>query len=233
MDPKKLFEETRALLSGMQLSLNIGTLEDVPEPFKSSIVNLKKELDAALLKMAPTDQVPAALDASYSLNYLMSASKRMAEMVEESIKSLNTLREQLSTKTAALNALDSRVTSGDLVEKTAVEKAVADHRKLVAARRSELATNGLPVPMTDDVLVGDDAAWQTRLSTAKQRKDKLSGLALNAAPDRVATLLFGDATAFDIVASSLPPKADPAAAGDGTGNGDAGSGNTKRRLTGL
>lgn len=232
MDPKELFNLTRALLSGMQVSLNIGTLEDVPEPFRSSIVNLKKELDTALLKMAPTDQVPAAIDASYSLNYLMSASKRMAEMVEESIKSLNSLREQLSAKTTALNELDGKVKSGELVEKAAVDKALGDYRKMVADRRAELATNGLPVPMTDDVLLGDDAAWKARLATAKTRKTRLEGLSLNAAPDRVASLIFGGEVAFDIVATSLPPKANPAAAGDGTGDPDPAAG-TKRRFTGL
>lgn len=169
-----------------QQSFYAGILDKVPEAFRAELQKLKDGIDAKLAALAaqPTDQVPAAQEAACGLEHMAMSLSWMQEMYDSATKGLADLMERLAPKEQALHALESRITSGELVEKTAadaalqaaVDAAVKQERDafaLLTSRRQMLASASLPIPSGDAVLSGDDAAFEARRKTAKERHEKL------------------------------------------------------------
>lgn len=235
MNPKQLLTAILAYFQTAKSALNID-LAGVPDEMKALITRLKTDMDAALAALPPIDQVPAALEASQALNWISDTVRRMQEFSASMMEGVTKLRNDLVLKATALNALETRVTNGELVESTEVQRQMAEYRKLSALRRQEMQTCGLPVPVMDDILQGTDDEWKQKITEAKGRREKLATRDHQANDAQMHRLLFGDQTAFEVVIQSLPAKRDPllgnggaqAAAEGGAGSASGSSGTPPR-----
>lgn len=229
LDPQALLKNQRAFFTTAQSAFHGLNLEELPEPIRGTITKIKTEIDAALSALPPTDQVPAALDASSGLHWLVDSLRRVNEMAAETLASLDKMSRELTAKASALHGLETRVSSGELVEKAKVAEAVAAHSATMKSRRAELALAGLPVPVEDEVLAGGDEQWKARVATAKDRQAKLAERRAATTPTQLQSLLYGDTTLFEVVLANLPPKADPVAGGGAAGA----SGDKPPRMRGI
>ena len=96
--------------------------------------------------------------------------------------------------------VDAKVTAGEFIKKTdhaaAIEVATKAGRdaavaemKVISTRRIALASANLPTPADDNVLAGDEAAYQAKADRAKARADKLKPFSLSS--NTVAELAWG------------------------------------------
>lgn len=152
-----------------------GIMDKLPEALKPDFKRLKDDIDEQLRKLAPTDQVPAALDASYALQSLSSTLERVNEYATGLIKKVRDMTETLATQTSALQGFNDRVTSGELVTKATATELCGTARKealdsmkptILAMRKQQVELAGLPMP-TDELLGSDEPVFAARFGEAK------------------------------------------------------------------
>lgn len=209
MDPKELAAQQRKFLTDCQTIFAGISVEGLPEQLGKMLSELKASIDTALAKMGLTDSVPAALDAGYVLRMMAERFREVSEMAGAATRSLNGATKELVEARSAVKAFEDRVKSGELVEKAAVEKAVADYRATMTSRRTEMAACGLPVPVDDTLLAGDDEGWKKRVGDAKGRHERLTKAGVKGDTDRVQRLCFGDPDAFELVMANIKPEPEP------------------------
>ena len=235
-NPATALRANKELFTGMQTVL-CGMLEGVPEQFKPGLTALKDKVDKALVALAgqPTDQVPAAQMAGYSIQQLCESLKWMKELYDSSLTSLGKLMADLAPKEVALHGWETRLANGELIEKAAAEtalkaatqkaaeEAVAGERARVAllgTRRTQLASAKLPLP-EETLLEGTDEAFTALQTTAQTRLAALEKAGISTQLNdgaALAGLLYGPETQFTAVVNlvgSLAPKqpAEPLAGG--------------------
>jgi hypothetical protein len=188
----------------------IASIEEfLEEPLKSKFLSVKKQINTMLAALPPTDQAPAAMQSNAILSTLLNVLSFAQSMMSDLTSATKSSREALNSTRAGMtaeidNAIKAKRTSKELFDKTeldatvaeAVKTAVAAERKTweveikqVSDRRSALTTAGLPVPK-DERLKGDDATFAAAQTKAKERIDKVNGLKVTVAPERLLTLAW-------------------------------------------
>jgi hypothetical protein len=183
----------RAFASGM--STEIASLVDsLPEPFKGQFLEIKGQVNQMLASLQPTDQVPAAQDSNYALRSLFYALQTAQSMIAQLGATAKNVGKELATTRASIpeetkKAIDAQIASGALFDKEGAAKLANDaaaaakalfktEAKAISDRRTSLASASIPVP-SDDVLVGDEAAYNAKFATAKARFEKLKAFSLS------------------------------------------------------
>lgn len=222
MDPK--FNALLDRLLDFKTSFNAMSMEGLPEALSSRIIDLKKAINEGLKDLPPLDQIPAALDAARSIEWLQTQlanvtawSSKLMESLEQTVGKLK----EASVSATALNALNARVASGELVEAASLENKVADgvksYAELMKTRRLALCSASIPLPMDDTFLAGTDAEWDARLADARRRvglfADKKVPLPTDAS--KYAVILFGPPESFAAVEAVLDVKSGAAAPAGG------------------
>jgi len=194
-----------------------SAVDDLDEPLKSKFNSVKEAINKALAGLPESDKVPAALDANYVLRSLLSTFSLAQEMMATMQGKLKSAEGKASTAMASItteveNAVNDKIAKGELLTKAdhdaAVTKAGEDAKasliagqKLVADRRTALASAKLPVP-GEDVLSADDEAFKAKETEAKARIDKLAPFNLPA--ERLTLLAWNtDQAVFDTVVATL------------------------------
>ena len=158
-----------------------GLTDRLPEALRADVMAIKDRLNAALEKLPPIDQVPAAQEAGWALNCFTDSVVRMQDYAADLQTQLSKLVSNLEAKTTALNGLEGKVTAGELLTKEkateACELARAEGAKgvlveVVASRKSALELAGLPVP-SDEVLGLPGTDYEKRLVEARANVAKL------------------------------------------------------------
>lgn len=209
MDPKELAAQQRKFLTDCQTIFAGISVDGLPEQLGKMLGELKASIDSALAKMGLTDSVPAALDAGYVLRMMAERFREVSEMAGAATKSLNGATKELVEARAGLKAFEDRIKSGELVEKPTVEKAVSEYATRMAGRRTEMAACGLPLPVDDTLLAGDDDGWKKRMGEAKERHERLAKAGVKGDTARVQRLCFGDPDAFELVMANIKPEPEP------------------------
>ena len=206
------------------ISLNAMTL---PEALKPAVHSLTTEINALMAKMPPLQAHKAGTDANYAVNALHSAISCCQEAMDSAMKMVGKMSADctaaMSLKETAVNGLvatgiaagvDAEVkkliSEGKLFDKVTVDGLVATAK----GQGRELALNGLtvlnnrkkkitedlklPLPESDAILEGDDAAFNALTATAKTRLDTLAtnGLTISRVPDLVRRMIY--AADFDL-----------------------------------
>jgi hypothetical protein len=212
-NPASVVNAVREFLTETQ-TVFMGMIDKVPDALKDQVKELRSKLDAALTQLAskPTEQVPAALDASYMIRSCENTLNYMAEVMTETLGSLNKLVAEYGPKQAALTALHGRIEKKELVESTdadkarkdavdAAVKAERDRAKLLSERRTILAKADLPLPLEDAALEGEptvfDALKTKTASRFKQLKEIGQLTACNA--EDLSKLVYGPDESFNVV----------------------------------
>ncbi len=177
---KDFFGETEAFFGSMASS------DAVPEAFRSQFDSLKQGVNATLrqLSSVPTDQVPAAMQASYALDHMAFCITSLREMYEGAVTRLKGMIDDLSPKAQLAQQLNGRIEKGELLAdeplqkriNAEVDQALQEERArltLLGQRRQLLASANLPVPADDKVLEGDEKAFEGCKTTATNRLKKL------------------------------------------------------------
>lgn len=222
----------REILTDTQ-SAYLGIMDKLPEAFQAQVKALKEKIDTALTSLAskPTEQVPAALDASAALNHMAYTLNYMNEMFSGTMEALNKMLADYTPKVTALQSLQGRIEKKELLEATEVEtrvnqakdeavKSERERQKLLNTRRTVLAKADVPLPLEDTPLDGDDKAFEATKTKASDRAKKLTALGLMSAmnSEDISRLVWGDDTIFNTavaVAERTPgkPQAEPLAGG--------------------
>jgi len=222
-----------------------GILDKLPEAMRPDFLKLKNDLNEQLSKLAPTDQVPAALDASYALSSFANAMERMQEYATAMTNRLAGMTTKLSETNGSLDALNKKVTDGLLITKEAAtelcSKAKTDaldsiKPTIVAMRKQVVELAGLPMP-ADDVLALADAEFTPRFDAAKANIGALSKRGLKVGGKGAAivkdmawlgtTEFNGKLTSYEDVLGKERPTADPLLGG-GAGETEATKGSKAR-----
>ncbi len=208
MDPKTiLITAAVASLGELRTSLQGLDLTGIPAPLAAQVKEMKDALDASLAKLAPTDAVPAALDASYALNSLAHTLRRVTEFAESTMSQLRAMAQKLEPQSLALNELKGRVDRGDLLEVAEVERRVQVGIARLDGRRAELVKLGLPTPPMH-VLLGSDEVFALTSKEAQRRLGEVSGRCLPEKEEARVALFYGTGEVFDVLRDVLP-KASP------------------------
>lgn len=152
-----------------------GIMDKLPEAMRPDFKKLYDDLNGQLKKLAPTDQVPAALDASYALQSFCNAMERMQEYAMQATQRLATMAQDITAKTTALQGWEKKVTDGLLLTKEAATELCGLARKetsdafkpqLLAMRKQQVELAKLPMP-TDELLGLDDKEFTPLFEAAK------------------------------------------------------------------
>lgn len=191
----------------------MGKADAIPDAFRAQYTSLKDGVNNVLkqLSSVPTDQVPAAMEASYALNHMAYCLSSIKEMYENAVTGLNKMISELTPKAQLAQQLSGQIERDELLGgekltnriKEAADKARTEERDrmiILGKRRQLLASANLPVPADDTVLEGEDKVFTDRQSTATNRLKKLGEVgidtqALNAA--HLATLVYGPEDGFN------------------------------------
>lgn len=255
--PQTLLAGVRGLFTEQQEAfhsiLNAEVMKKLPEEFRAQLAKLKETVDSQLTAMAdrPTDQVPAANDASWAIQHMAHALAYMQELSTAVTARMNELMSKYGGVSEQAAAYENRLQKGELLElpavqekiKTAVDEALAKERNrvtLLTQRRTLLAEKKLPLPAEDKTIEGDDAAFTTLHTTAANRLAKLTEELPGAIEQlnglQAAALLYGPEENFKghlAMAKALagrggPGGAEPLAGGEGESAG--GNGKAKLRI---
>jgi hypothetical protein len=186
-------------------------LDNVPEESKPFISALKKDVDAALVKLAdrPTEQVPAAGEASWMLQRMAEAFTYLQDLNARFISQMEAMTKQFGLKVERVNELEGKLSKKELLAredaeaeaKSAVDKALADERarvKLMGDRRAALCEANLPVA-PDEVLAGDESFFKALRTESEARHKQLKEMGvvsrLNGA--ELADLCYGPRKDYD------------------------------------
>lgn len=184
-------------------------MDDLGEPFATLFANVKQQMNGLLSKLPPTDGVPAAQEAGWILNCLMSSLTNTQLMLNHTgmrmkeLATRNSASDPAALQGAVDKAIEDKIAAGEIIKKdihlslcsnakseglTEGEQKVRDEiaakekkGQLIAERKNFLTTNGLPLPAEDAALDGTDDEFKARTETAKARVEKLKGhkVALN------------------------------------------------------
>ncbi len=182
--------ETRAFFTKTGLCLaKLG--DTLPPAMQGSLKEITDDLNVILAKMPPLEQVPAALDASRSLEYAIGALDGAVSSANRLTAMVETLSRDHNAAKVSLNSFEEKVTKGELIPKAdaeqattaAVNAAVAKQVTVFSQRHATLLKCGLPVPTDSTAILGDDAAFATVQKTAENRLAQLKAnrISLNGA----------------------------------------------------
>jgi len=167
------------------IALN-GVIDSLPEGVRAEWQSLKDGLNATLAKLAPTDQVPAALEAGYALNRFSSAFADFVSYTDMLRDRLVAMGASLTKQTVALNGFETQLASGDLMPKEKFtplidaarsEGAATGLAGVTAARRSMIALAGLP-EATPAILALGVAEFDAAVTLARGQVTTLAGKGL-------------------------------------------------------
>jgi hypothetical protein len=210
-DPKTIVPALQEWFGEMQTAY-MGMLDKVPEGVRPQIEALKRKVDLALTSLAsqPTDQVPAAQEAAWSLQCLAQGLARVDEMINGSMETIRTLLAQMTPVNQELrgykDGLSKDGLSGAYFTKEQHEKAVSDakvgadtQRKLMFKRAAVLLGLGLPLPLEEKSMEGEEAAFTAIQTEATRRRDELkkAGALSTLEGDDLSTVLFGSKAEFE------------------------------------
>lgn len=233
-------EELAAFLKGIftpHVTALQGIMDQVPDALKPHFRKLKDELDTSLGRLQPTDQVPAALDAHYTLQSLCSALERLQEHSQSLMGRLADIIKANNEKATALQGYEDKEKSGDLITKAAaadlVEKAKTDavaalRPTILAMRKNQVELAGLPDP-GETVLALEEKDFTPRFDAAKtniadlnKRGFKVGGRGAALIKDLAwlpASEYAGKMTAYEDVLGKAPTGGDPLLGGPGAVGG--------------
>lgn len=178
-------EKLRKMIEDMAKAIETS-FNKLPDTMQAELAVLKEKLNAVLATMKPIDQVPAALDAKYSLDSMQGMMERVFELWQETTSRLTGMAEQMASQATSLNRLtvvDAELASGKLIPEekhkqlldaacaTAVESALKterDNQAKMVKRLGEIAKCGLP-EAPENVLVLDDEQFDKVRVNAEQR----------------------------------------------------------------
>jgi hypothetical protein len=172
---KRFFEDQQAALN--------GALEKLPEALRTQFSGVKESINNILKDLPPTDQVPAALDASYVLQHFAS----MFERIQDYTARLSGMMDGLTAKATAMHELDAKVKAGELLEKAAVQDLIEQAREagaaqvrpeIIATRKTALELAGLPAA-PENVLELSAADFDTARSRAQKNVEALKAKGLS------------------------------------------------------
>jgi hypothetical protein len=245
-DAAAAVQKIRDGFSRFTVTLNAMTLPDALKPAVNTLVS---EVNALMTKMPPLQAHKAGQDATYAINSLNDAIGRCQEAMDGAMRMCSEMSKNcmsaMNAKELSVNGLvtsgieteiTNRISEGKLFDKATVDGLVATAR----GQGKELALNGLtllnnrkkavtdaklPLPESDAVLEGDDAAFNTLTANVKNRLDTLAknGLTVSRAPDLVKRLVW--ASDFDLQLKNALDvlKVGAASAGGGGTGGNGGA----------
>lgn len=221
-----------------------GIIDKLPESMRPDFLKLKKDLDETLSKLPPTDQVPAALDASYALQSFGYAMERMQQFALDATNKLQSMVGKFAETNGSLEAINKKVADGLLITKEAATELCGTARKealdsvkptILSMRKQQVELAGLPLP-ADDVLGLAEADYTPRFDTAKKNLDALVKRGFKAAGKGAglvkdlawlgATEFAGKLTSYEDVLGGERPAPDPLL---GNGGGAGAKTETKAR----
>lgn len=214
-NPASVVSSVREFLQDQQ-SVYAGMIEQFPEAIRGKVADFKTKIDAALTTLAskPTEQVPAALDASYLIRQMNYMAESFTDMLNGAMESVRKMVDEYTPKANALQSLQGRIEKKELLEAADVQKQIEDavaatrtaereRATLLNTRRQTLAKADVPLPLTDEALEGDETAFESLKTKAGDRAKKLKDLgqvsAMNA--EDLAKLIYGADEAFNFVVS--------------------------------
>jgi hypothetical protein len=159
-----------------------GIMDKLPDALKPDFQKLKSDLNAQLEKLAPLDQVPAALDASYALQSLSGALERIQEYATELTKRLSAMTQSLADKATALQGFEDKLKAGALITKEAATELCGAARTealnsvkptIASMRKQQIELAGLPVP-AEELLGLPEADYTPRFDAAKANVEALT-----------------------------------------------------------
>lgn len=223
-------EKLRLWIPNFLATFNGMDMDQLSEPLAALFKNVKTEINGLLEKLPPTDGVPAAHEAGYFLNCLMSALTSTQLMLNHAgmrVKELSARASELDPKAVAdavATEIEARVTAGDLVKKdihvtlcsqaktegiTEGESRVRgeieqekERVRIIGERRQLVTKNSLPPPKDEALLGGTEDEFKTREATAKARVKELAAfkVALNSP---VMDYVWGSESDFNAVKAGL------------------------------
>lgn len=214
-DPHAVTDSIREFLKETQ-AVYQGMLDQVPEAFKQQVKALKDKIDSTLTQLNSRQSDPAADAAASTQKTLLSTIDHLQDVIAGTMEALNKLAAEFSPKVTALQALQGRIDKHELLEATEVEtrvkqasedakKAEREHLKLLNSRRTVLAQADVPLPVEDELLAGDDKAFETLKTRVTDRSKKLRDLGqlqvLNAA--EITDLVYGPEVQFNCVVKAI------------------------------
>lgn len=217
----------RSMCSQVITAVN-GLTDELSEPLLTMFKGLKDEYNAILSKLPLTDAVPAAQEASWHLNSFLSCLTSTQALLSYMTTRLGQVKAATNSavdEKQIQSAIDARVASGDLVPKDKVtmlcsaakdtgvqeeksraaqEKAAADQRAAtIASRKQVLATNGLPIPQDEQVLLGTDDEFAAAQKRVKAQADRLIGIGVKGENTLAMSQAWCSAQEFDRIAAIL------------------------------
>jgi len=134
--------------------LNAGAGDTATAGLKSALTAMRKGYEELLAKMPTLDAVPAALEASGSLNWLGMVIERLKDSIDDGVTKLSDMKKKYEQATGELNELKTKVGAEYVtkaVSQAAVETAVQNERnalqpQIAAIRKDALVLAGIPLP---------------------------------------------------------------------------------------
>lgn len=181
-------------------------MPSLDEGMKARFAEIKGEITTTLASLPGGDLGGCNPDNSAIVGQLTSALQRTQSLIESLSTALTGKATDLANVRASMpgeiqKAIEAKVTAGEYLTKDSAKKLADDavsaarsgwitEQKNVADRRTALATASLPVPASDEPLMGDDAAFNSKKQKATERVEKLKTFA-TLSPARVAELAWG------------------------------------------
>jgi hypothetical protein len=152
-----------------------GIIDKLPESMRPDFLRLKKDMDDQLSKLAPTDQVPAAMDASYALQGFCHAMERMSQYVSDLTGRLAQIAKDHSDTASAYQGMQKQLKDGDLLTKAAATELCGTARQqaldsmkptLLGMRKQQIELAKLPLP-AEELLSLPEAEFAPQFEAAK------------------------------------------------------------------
>ncbi len=194
-------------LGSQMVTTVAGLPETAPKEFKDLISTFKDKLNLILAGLPPLEQAQASLECSWGVNCVIDA-------MASATQTLDRLRERYPALVlaGAQSIVDEKITKGELMTTESVNALIATKtaaaRKegeegavtrltLLNTRKLAVVTAGLP-EMTEAILIGEQAAFDTAVSTAAARKKKLEDAGMKDIEVKTfAGLVYGPQDSFD------------------------------------
>lgn len=189
-------------------AMSANSLDDLPDGLKKIFNSFKAGMDNFLSKLPPTEQIPAALDAGWTLNQVsdmfrntISLWSAITERFGDFERSQNEITSAASRN--AVTAMEAKIAAEYILktiaasEAEAAAKTAVDAYKaqcaLVAGRQEGLSKNGLP-PAPDAIVLLPDPEYQSEVAASATRVQKLAGagVSLNTHPESVRLAAWDD-----------------------------------------
>lgn len=215
--------DVKAMCSGVVTALN-GLESALPQSLRSLLKETVDNVNGALSKLPPLDQVPAATEAAWMLNHFTGVITSLEDL---STKLAQALTSQLATAKNEFDAtlpdllktkVETDIAAGTLFTKAQLDAAVSaaeastrttalNDFKRTDTRKGLITAAGLPVPSDDALLSAEESVFTPKLDAAKANAGQLTGMgySLQSAPG-LFDLVWND-TQFKPVVQAISAKA--------------------------